>query len=52
MNKFFPKNEFAKNVLTLITGTTTAQTIPIIISPLLTRIYSPEDFGVWDYFLP
>ncbi len=51
MNKFFPKNEFAKNVLTLITGTTTAQTIPIIISPLLTRIYSPEDFGVLGLFL-
>lgn len=40
------KSEFAKNVLTLMTGTTIAQAIPIAISPILTRIYTPEDFGV------
>lgn len=42
-----PKSEFSKNVLTLMTGTTIAQAIPIAISPILTRIYSPEDFGVF-----
>jgi O-antigen/teichoic acid export membrane protein len=42
----FLKNEFTKNVLTLITGTTIAQALPIAISPILTRLYSPEDFGV------
>ena len=39
------KSEFTKNVLTLMTGTTIAQAIPIAISPILTRMYSPEDFG-------
>lgn len=29
-----------------MTGTTIAQAIPIAISPILTRIYSPEDFGL------
>jgi O-antigen/teichoic acid export membrane protein len=29
-----------------MTGTTIAQAIPIAISPILTRIYTPEDFGV------
>jgi O-antigen/teichoic acid export membrane protein len=44
------KSEFSRNVLTLITGTTIAQTIPIALSPLLTRMYSPEDFGLLALF--
>ena len=50
-NKFKPKSEFNKNVLTLMTGTTIAQAIPIAISPILTRIYTPEDFGVLALFV-
>jgi len=34
-----------------MTGTTIAQAIPIAISPILTRIYTPEDFGVFAIFL-
>ena len=48
---FKPKSEFSRNVLTLMTGTTIAQAIPIGISPILTRIYSPEDFGIFALFL-
>ena len=44
--KLKPKSEFTKNVLTLMTGSTIAQAIPIAISPILTRIYSPEDYGL------
>jgi O-antigen/teichoic acid export membrane protein len=32
-------------------GTTIAQAIPIIISPILTRIYSPEEFGSLILFM-
>jgi O-antigen/teichoic acid export membrane protein len=32
-------------------GTTVAQAIPIIISPILTRIYSPEEFGLLILFM-
>ena len=46
-----PKNEFSQNVLTLMTGTTISQAIPIAISPILTRLYSPEDFGLWALFI-
>lgn len=42
-----PKTEFSKNVLTLMTGTSLAQAIPIAMSPILTRLYSPDDFGVF-----
>ncbi|AOV08787.1 lipopolysaccharide biosynthesis protein [Sporosarcina ureilytica] len=45
------KSDFNRNVLTLLTGTTIAQAIPIAISPILTRLYSPEDFGVLALFV-
>jgi len=45
-----PKSEFGRNVLTLMTGTIVAQAIPIAISPILTRIYTPEDFGLFALF--
>ena len=51
INKLKPKSEFSRNVLTLMTGTTIAQAIPIAISPILTRIYTPEDFGVFTLFI-
>jgi len=41
-----PKGGFLHNVLTLMTGTAIAQAIPIIISPILTRLYTPDDFGL------
>lgn len=47
INRLKPKSEFSRNVLTLMTGTTIAQVIPIAISPILTRLYTPEDFGVF-----
>ncbi len=43
-------SEFGKNVLTLFTGATIAQVIPFIVSPILTRLYSPEDFGLLALF--
>lgn len=51
INKFLPKSDFARNTITLMTGTTIAQAIPIVISPILTRIYTPKDFGLLAIFL-
>lgn len=51
LNKLKPKSEFSRNVLTLMTGTTIAQAIPIAISPILTRIYSPADYGVYALYI-
>lgn len=51
INKFKPKSEFSRNVITLMTGTTIAQAIPIAISPILTRIYTPEDFGLFALYM-
>ncbi len=44
------KSEFNKNVLTLMKGTTIAQFIVIAISPILTRLYSPEEFGIFALY--
>lgn len=46
LTKLLKNNEFAKNVLTLMTGTVLAQAVPIAIIPILTRIFTPEDFGL------
>ena len=51
LTKLKLKSEFSRNVLTLMTGTTIAQAIPIAISPILTRIYSPKDFGIFALFI-
>lgn len=51
MLKKLMSNEFNRNVLKLMTGTTIAQAIPIAISPILTRLYTPEDFGVLALFV-
>ena len=45
-----PQNSFLKNVITLLSGTVLAQAIPILISPILTRIYSPDEIGVYVIF--
>ena len=49
-NKIF-NNEFNKNVLILSGGTVIAQILPIAVSPILSRIYYPSDFGVLALFL-
>ena len=51
MIKIKPKSDFSRNVLTLMTGTTIAQAIPLAISPILTRIYTPHDFGLLALFI-
>lgn len=44
------KQSFVRNVLTLMSGTVVAQAIPLLISPLLTRLYSPSQFGVFALY--
>ncbi|MER1969074.1 oligosaccharide flippase family protein [Castellaniella sp. GW247-6E4] len=51
MRSLLPASAYARNVLTLMTGTTLAQALPIAISPILTRLYSPEDFGRFALYM-
>ena len=43
-------SSFATDVLKLVTGTTFAQAVTILASPLLTRLYGPEAFGFLALF--
>ncbi len=49
--KSISKQSFRKSVATLITGTAAAQAIPVLILPLLTRIYDPKDFGMLAVYM-
>lgn len=51
MKRLLPSSEFSRHVLTLMTGTTIAQAIPVAISPVLTRLYTPAEFGVFALFI-
>lgn len=51
MRRLLPKSAYARNVLTLMTGTSLAQAIPIAISPILTRLYGPEEFGRFALYM-
>jgi O-antigen/teichoic acid export membrane protein len=44
------KSDFSRNVLTLISGVALAQAIPFILSPVLSRIYTMEDFGEYAIY--
>ena len=43
-------NKFNQNVAILLVGTVMSQAIPIAISPILTRIYSPSYFGLFAFY--
>jgi lipopolysaccharide exporter len=45
------KTGFASDVLTLAGGTTFAQILIILAAPVLTRLYGPDDFGVWALYI-
>lgn len=45
------KSNYRKNVLKLMAGTSVGQAIPIAISPILTRVYTPEDFGIFAVYM-
>lgn len=42
---------FIKSVLTIFTGGAIAQVIPFIVEPVLTRIYTPEEFALFAQFV-
>lgn len=52
MKRFLQKrSEFFRHVSIVMLGTAAAQAIPLAVSPLLTRIYGPEDFGIYAIYL-
>jgi len=44
------KSPFVKNVFVVMSGTTFAQLIGFALSPIISRLFSPSDFGVFGSF--
>jgi lipopolysaccharide exporter len=44
------RSKFLRNVAVLMTGTAVAQVILLLAAPVLSRIFSPEAFGVFNLF--
>jgi len=44
------KNNFGKAVLIIAGGTFLAQLINIVVSPIITRIYTPEEYGILTFY--
>jgi len=45
------KSSFTSDVVTLTAGSVFAQALIVLASPVLTRLYDPEDFGLYALFL-
>ncbi len=45
------ENEFLKNVLTLVSATGVAQAIALLIYPVLSRIYTPAEHGLFALYM-
>ncbi len=45
------KSEFLRNTILLIGGTTIAQILPFVFSPVISRLYTAEDFSVYGVFI-
>ncbi|UTH76472.1 lipopolysaccharide biosynthesis protein [Chromobacterium sp. IIBBL 290-4] len=41
-----PKSGFLRHILTLVTGAAVAQVVPLLASPLITRLYDPHEVGI------
>lgn len=50
VRRLLPKNQFARSVSILVGGTSSAQFLIIMASPVLTRLYTPSDFGILAVF--
>ncbi|MGO5542851.1 lipopolysaccharide biosynthesis protein [Blautia sp. HCP3S3_H10_1] len=50
ITKHWKDNLFIKNIMMVVGGTAFAQIITILITPILSRIYSPQEYGIYGTF--
>jgi len=51
ISRFLPRSTFGKGVASLTSGTVLGQLLLLAASPVVTRLYSAEDFGVFGVFV-
>src|SRR5690554_3967234 len=44
-------NTFYKNIAIVASGNITARLITILLTPVITRLYSPADYGIYNVFM-
>ncbi|MFS0674968.1 lipopolysaccharide biosynthesis protein [Ornithinibacillus sp. 179-J 7C1 HS] len=45
------KRPFVRNVMIMATGTAAAQAVSLVLSPIITRLYGPEAYGLMGVFM-
>lgn len=50
IKKLLPKSAFARGASVLVGGTASAQLLSVLAIPFITRLYTPEDFGLLAAF--
>ena len=45
------KTEYTKNIATVFTGNSFAQIIPLLVAPIIGRLYQPEDYALYANYL-
>lgn len=45
------QSKYVRNILTLVSSALFAQILALLLTPILTRLFSPEEFGVFTAFL-
>jgi len=48
---FRNRSDFLKNAFKLVAGTAVAQAITFLLTPFITRLYSPSDMGAFTFFI-
>ncbi len=51
IRNWIKKNSFLKNIALLASGSVLAQGIAVICSPILTRLYTAEEIGIYSYII-
>jgi O-antigen/teichoic acid export membrane protein len=51
VKSYLPEGRFARNLGKLLSGNVVAQALPVLCTPLLSRFYSPAEFGEWGIFV-
>jgi len=47
----FRQSDFIRHTMVMVTGTGVAQLLPVLIIPVLTRLYTPDEFGLFATFV-
>ena len=50
LNKKLNQYDFIKNIIVLLSGSSVALLIPFLITPIISRFFTPEDFGLWGTY--